>query len=671
MPTKIASAKKLIINKLTQAQYDSIPEKDPAQLYLITDAEVSGGTSGFTKEEADLFYVSKDESGAAMFDTISRTQGQITVPNKPGTLALLSDLEGLPVGEGVIIPSQENNSGKFLTTDGNNLSWAEVTASNTNIQVTEMPEATEENFGMIVQYVGESTEQYIKGCFYENSICYNTSIEHEIANPSGYRDIDVVLDIGVFSEVVNDIPGTYTFAEEGMEASRIALYNESGEVILAIETPDVEDFADFGIIDFVHSSGQSAMGPGIVGIRVNITLDKSIGHMWSMVNVQPVFDPIPSQEGNAGKILSTDGSTAMWIDAPSYNVTGGLTQEQADALYMKKSENGGVELGETTLIDRVGDFRIHTTGDESTGIHITGHGAVYPENPNNQDATLGRSDSKWIKTYTQTLNNGEDIQVPNKAGTLALLSDLEGLSGGEGVSLPDQTGNAGNFLYTDGNNLSWANALKNNAKDIEEYGSVAIGGGATCEGGGVCIGQGSDCRNGVAIGNYTYSTASEAIAIGLGANATAGGAIQIGFGTNSEANTFSVGLGSTPYKMLGADGVIPSERLASDGATGQVLTKTASGMEWATISSGDASGGLTQEQADLLYAKKDDTGAVEIKEIYNSEGYHIAIPDQGNLAADDSSTYAATTAWVQRAIDSKLSGIESILDELNGETLEG
>ena len=37
MATQIASAKKLIINKLTQAQYDSIPEKDPAQLYLITD----------------------------------------------------------------------------------------------------------------------------------------------------------------------------------------------------------------------------------------------------------------------------------------------------------------------------------------------------------------------------------------------------------------------------------------------------------------------------------------------------------------------------------------------------------------------------------------------------------------------------------------------------------
>ena len=92
MPTKIASAKKLIINKLTQAQYDSIPEKDPAQLYLITDAEVSGGASGLTREEADEFYISKDESGAAVFDMISRTQGQITVPNKAGTLALIEDL---------------------------------------------------------------------------------------------------------------------------------------------------------------------------------------------------------------------------------------------------------------------------------------------------------------------------------------------------------------------------------------------------------------------------------------------------------------------------------------------------------------------------------------------------------------------------------------------------
>ena len=106
MATQIASAKKLIINKLTQAQHDSIPEKDPAQLYLITDAEVSGGTSGFTKEEADWFYIAKDESGAAMFDMIARTQGQITVPDKPGTLALLSDLEGLSGGEGCLTQEQ-------------------------------------------------------------------------------------------------------------------------------------------------------------------------------------------------------------------------------------------------------------------------------------------------------------------------------------------------------------------------------------------------------------------------------------------------------------------------------------------------------------------------------------------------------------------------------------
>jgi hypothetical protein len=125
-----------------------------------------------------------------------------------------------------------------------------------------------------------------------------------------------------------------------MEASRIALYNESGEVILAIETPDVEDFADFGIIDFVHSSGQSAMGPGIVGIRVNITLNKSIGHMWSMVNVQPVFDPIPSQEGNAGKVLSTDGSAVMWIDAPSYSDNGGSSGVVFDLIAHKPDGEG-------------------------------------------------------------------------------------------------------------------------------------------------------------------------------------------------------------------------------------------------------------------------------------------------------------------------------------------
>jgi hypothetical protein len=38
---------------------------------------------------------------------------------------------------------------------------------------------------------------------------------------------------------------------------------------------------------------------------------------------------------------------------------------------------------------------------------------------------LGNSICKWTGVYATRLNNGADIQIPSKAGTLALLSDIE------------------------------------------------------------------------------------------------------------------------------------------------------------------------------------------------------------------------------------------------------
>ena len=47
----------LIINKLTKEQYDSIPEKDPLQLYFVTDDEQS--SSGASRNIGDIFYTTR------------------------------------------------------------------------------------------------------------------------------------------------------------------------------------------------------------------------------------------------------------------------------------------------------------------------------------------------------------------------------------------------------------------------------------------------------------------------------------------------------------------------------------------------------------------------------------------------------------------------------------
>ena len=45
--------------------------------------------------------------------------------------------------------------------------------------------------------------------------------------------------------------------------------------------------------------------------------------------------------------------------------------------------------------------------------------------PYNDSFTLGYYGAKWSKVYAKKINNGGDIEIPEKAGTMALLSDIE------------------------------------------------------------------------------------------------------------------------------------------------------------------------------------------------------------------------------------------------------
>lgn len=185
--------------------------------------------------------------------------------------------------------------------------------------------------------------------------------------------------------------------------------------------------------------------------------------------------------------------------------------------------------------------------------------------------------------------------------------------GGGGSSLPDQTGQSGKFLTTDGTDASWSNKpLVNTAtatnsltilgnanttkKDsinigynssVNNFGDIAIGVDSTANGGqeyGVALGyKASDTApSGVALGAktkaqgfYTVAIGGNAnasqyysIALGYRAQATASGAIQLGFynssaTTNSDPNTFKVANANGNFEIMSADGTIPADRLAS------------------------------------------------------------------------------------------------------------
>lgn len=139
--------------------------------------------------------------------------------------------------------------------------------------------------------------------------------------------------------------------------------------------------------------------------------------------------------------------------------------------------------------------------------------------------------------------------------------------------LPDQTGQSGKFLTTDGTDASWAtiNALQNTATGTDSL--TVLGTVATF---GKTVNIGSDSSGSARCTVIGYNAgggaggATDFIAIGCNAKVTATNAIQIGgnshfpeMSTNSTYGTVKIYNGNGNFEIMSADGTIPTDRLAS------------------------------------------------------------------------------------------------------------
>lgn len=172
-----------------------------------------------------------------------------------------------------------------------------------------------------------------------------------------------------------------------------------------------------------------------------------------------------------------------------------------------------------------------------------------------------------------------------------------------GSSLPDQTGHTG-FLQTDGTDATWSDKLAfttfQEPKMAAGYNySLAIGEGASILNNtnedSIAIG-----RNATISGSYCIAIGSPSTAEGLFSTVIGKG--QVGglyscliscpgggrYPYFSEDNSLGFANNNGMYTVIQADGTIPAERLATAGTTGQVLSKTDTGMQW--VDMGGASG---------------------------------------------------------------------------------
>jgi hypothetical protein len=158
---------------------------------------------------------------------------------------------------------------------------------------------------------------------------------------------------------------------------------------------------------------------------------------------------------------------------------------------------------------------------------------------------------------------------------------LVGGEGGGGTGLPDQTGQSGKFLTTDGTDASWSDkplvnkSTASTSLTIFSYGSsygYNTNIGYSSVGGYCCTAVGAEASAGnnfaCAFGQGAKGQGQWSIALGYKAKATQSYGIQIGPGTNSTPNSLSVALSSTSnYALLSSDGTIPTARLTKVNTT--------------------------------------------------------------------------------------------------------
>lgn len=214
---------------------------------------------------------------------------------------------------------------------------------------------------------------------------------------------------------------------------------------------------------------------------------------------------------------------------------------------------------------------------------------------------------------------------------------------------------------------------------------VAIGSGANTFGsGGIAIGEGASASNrSVALGNsaqannYNQATAlganavasgENSVALGVYAEASASNAIQLGEGTNGEANTLQF----RDYKLVDADGHIPTERLSSmTPVNGYVLAydENTESLIWAENGEGGGSYVLPTATATRL-------GGIKV-------GSGLSITEDGVLSATGGSGEGGNGVWgeitgtlsdqtdLQNALDEKqeifqVQSLPTASAELNG-----
>ena len=357
-----------------------------------------------------------------------------------------------PSGGGSDIPSQAGNAGKFLTTDGSDMSWASVSGlspytsnptmngvasagSSSNFSrgdhvhptdTSRAPLASPEFTGIPTAptpITGAEDTQIATVKYVKDLVPTTTS---QLTNNSNFvSDANYVhTDNNFTTTLKNKLNGIASGAEVNVNADWDAT-SGAAEILnkptIPTATSDLTNDSDFqtstdvstAIAGKLDKSGGTMTGALTLSGAPTGDLEAST-KKYVDDSISGIGSGLPSQSGNSGKFLTTDGTDASWATVPT-----------PPSAYTSNPEMNGVASAGSSSNYAKGDH-VHPT-DTSRQANITANGILKGDGSGGVSAAVAGTD------YQSPLTAGTDYQTP----------------------LPSQSGNSGKFLTTDGTDLSW------------------------------------------------------------------------------------------------------------------------------------------------------------------------------------------------------------------------
>lgn len=482
---------------------------------------------------------------------------------------------------GTDLPDQTGNSGKYLSTDGENLSWEKVNDYTAGEGLVLAQPFENDNYKQI-EYIESTGDIYV-----DTGVLDNPNYEYKARfQPT---NIDKT-----FSTLFGYLAGNITSAPS--KAIRIEV--QDGVKSIAIGYTDDGNFA--GKMYTAGAMDELAWH-NVSYNKTSVELDGA-----KLLEFNPYPNAFPAKMVLFG----------AWVGYSSSPTSGsGWSYRAQYAGKIASFEVYNNTDGTPVLIHNFIPVKSKTTNE--AGFYDTINDTFHPVVSSVEQATWQQGPESAIVIELEypvpqvSLNAGKFLTNDGKN-----LYWADVASGGG--ALPDQTDNAGKFLMTDGANVSWQPTIRNNT---EITNALAIGSNATANGEsavvigsnalsnssyGISIGYNAKVKNNwsIAIGYNTQALSHDqvvigansaaakryGVAIGHSAAATGEESVQLGQGENTQDLTLQF----RDYTLVKQDGTIPPERLSpeppAEGFT-LVYDGQAGELRWAKSGGGSETAG--------------------------------------------------------------------------------